>query len=124
MFPDEVNQDLINTFDTFLPLLIINPVYKFDNKYFKNTILEAYEVYAKHDGIYVKFVAPNDFYVYQIPSNKVEQRILYSYVAENGYHHDYFHGWRRNYSILLKSLRNWICAYNNTKIYGCGEIRI
>jgi hypothetical protein len=49
-------------FDTTLPLWISRPVYQLDNKYFKGTILEAYNVYIKYDGIYIKLDISPEIY--------------------------------------------------------------
>jgi hypothetical protein len=40
----------------------IKTVYQLDNKYFKGTMLEAYNVYVKYDGIYIKLDISPEIY--------------------------------------------------------------
>jgi len=124
-FPNFVVKEVGNTFDVTYHDFIwfMNPIYKLDNKLFVNTILEAYEVYIKYDGIYVKFVSPNELYVHQYSFNKEEQRILSAYQEQNGYYYDeYYRSYVCDYLILLKSFEKWINSYNNLKVNKYGEL--
>lgn len=64
-------------FDSAIVTFFLNPIYKLENKYFKNTILEAYNVYIKYDGIYIMFKLPNNNYICEKDYNFEEQILIY-----------------------------------------------
>lgn len=76
LFPRYIIKEIEESFITIFPLFMCNIKYHLENKYFKNTILEAYDVYVRYNGIYIKFVKPNDSYICENIDNELEIYLL------------------------------------------------
>lgn len=64
-------------FNRNYPGFIYNPRWDFDNKYFKGTVFEAYNVYMTIYGIYIEYDKPSIYYTCENNLNNGPIRILY-----------------------------------------------
>lgn len=79
LFPKYLVKEVEDEFKTIFPVSMCGIKYQLENKYFKDSILEAYNVYVKYDGIYVKFESPNENYVCENEDNNSEYLLVSGY---------------------------------------------
>lgn len=101
-----ISIDIQKRFQSYIPLYFNTSIYYFDNKFFSNTILSAYNVYIKNNGIYIKFAKPNELYIYD----------------NHEYHIININDLLDNINKLLQALIQWITENQMLKIDKFGQI--